>query len=212
MLGTNKTATTKRLVSGNYIDNLVALPVRYEPIILKESIEKYKMKEKYISFELSCNKVDIIVSDRILVDSKEFVVVGLKREDEGLGKHFEVLMREIASSFHETVIIKTLSGTQNNYDPILLEWNKGPKSFTNENLSVLLDHIKKAEDTFRTILSEGKFIDTEYIMTVDLPIVLTTAQRIEYKSELYIINWIEKYPFETLVGLKKDFNAAPTSG
>ena len=211
LIGSNKTMATQRIESGAYAANLSGIKMRYEPIPPSKPNE-YVTKAMHCIFAGMVEQIDLEVADRVLVDDRTFVVAGVSKLDDTVGKHMEFLMREVGSAnFHETVKIKTLSDTQENYDPIFMEWSAGEKSYVDTEVSVLMDQAQDAKEKFKLLNEAGKFNDIQWLMTVDLPTSLTTDDRIEYQGNLYRVEWIEDLVWEKLVGLKSDMDNAPTS-
>lgn len=215
LLGANKSATKQRLNDEKtaYADFGDALPCRFEPLKQRDA-KGYRIRAASCAFELQSEQTDLKSSDRLVIASRSFVVAGMNKFDETHGKHLEVLMREVASGIHVEVIRKVLKAAaeQANYDPIFKEWNKGAKTYEADiALQVLLDPAEKAKEEYVLLKDAGKFNNIEWLMTVDLPAALTTDDRITYDSVTYKIEWIEKFPWQWLVGLSTDLNSAPTS-
>lgn len=200
MLGTNKTWDTQRIDAGSntYQTNLTGIRFRYEPVYGKN----YVTKSQHITFTLFCDRYDIKVADRIIHGDRKFVVAGVPDFTDALGQHFEILMREVESDFHEDVVRKTLSPTQTNIDPIFNEWS-GAKSYIDTTISVLIDPIESAKNAYINIIDPGKLEQVDYLMTVDYPLNITKSERIIRRGTEYEVMWIIEHPFQYLVWLKK---------
>lgn len=148
--------------------------------------------------------MDIKPTDRVVHGDREFVVAGVPDFTDALGQHFEVRMREVASSFHEEVIRKTLLAVQPNKDELFEEWSD-VKAYGTSTLKVLIDPVENitARDSFIQIIDPGKLEQIDYVMTVDLPTRMDKAERIFMRGNEYEIMWILDQDYETFVGLKK---------
>jgi hypothetical protein len=85
----------QRLSSGVYTAHLTGVRTRYEPNLPSSSEKKYQVKGSHVEKLLYCVPNDINVSDKILVDSIEFVVVRNSKYRDSFGKHDEILMRQL---------------------------------------------------------------------------------------------------------------------
>ena len=202
MLGTNRKTTTIRLNSDrtNYEPCLSTFQSRYEPMVYTN----YNIRAKQITWKFYSDLMDIQIADRIIDTDRQWVVLNVKRYTEVLGKHLELLMREIwPTNVHEEVTKKTLEITQSNYDPLLEEREAGSKTYTNNNLLVLLDPWEYARDSIIKMLDSGKVEELDLVMTLDFPEKIVKEDRIVYKGVEYEIKWIIPQPYQYLVWLKK---------
>lgn len=209
MLGTNKTCSTQRIVSGAYAVNISSLKIRYEPLE-RATKNQATTKATHLLFKTFCDQADIKAGDRIVVDSRTFVNIINKKYDDSLGKHLEFIMREVNSNLHETIVLKKLSPIQTQYDIILSEYNVGGKDYTDTSLQVLVDTPESGGKNQKILNQTGKFENIDYVITFDLPLSITTDDRIYYQNELFIIDWIDEYLFEVVVGVHRDYDNVST--
>jgi len=203
MLWTNRKATTLRLAvdKESYTPQLSELfKCRYEPMIYTN----YNIRAKQITYVLASDLMDIHVSDRILSEWRQRVAINVKKYTEVLGKHLEVMMREIwPTEVHETVTKKTLDVVQTWFDPLLEERTEQKKEYVTKDMIVLLDPREIAKDSIIQMLDAGKMEELDYVMTMDYPDKIVKEDRILYNGLEYEIKWIIPMPYQYMVWIKK---------
>ena len=176
---------------------------RFEP---KKYI-KYDLRAKQVTFDFASDLMDIIVSDRILIDGRQRVAIRAMKFTEVLGKHLEVQMREIGpTQVHEKVTRKVLDVVQSSYDPLLEEYGETTKEYVDNEMLVLLDPWEIARDAIIQMLDPGKIEELDFVMTVDFPQTIKKEDRIIYNGVEYKIKWIIPYPYQYYVGIKKSMD------
>ena len=202
MLWTNRKTTTSRLNSDKtaYEPNLSLFQSRYEPM----KYTNYDLKAKQISFKFMADLMDIAVGDRIIDGTRQFVAAGVARYTEVLGKHLEIVMREIwPTVVHETITKKSLDTVQTKYDPLLEERSNNWKTYKDTEILGLLDPWTIAKDWIIKMMDAGKIEELDYVLTVDFPEKIVKEDRIIYKWVEYEIKRIIPQPYQFQVGLKK---------
>lgn len=204
MFWNNKTFSTKRLSGGSYNTYLSNLKGRYEPNLPSGTEQKYYFRSEHVLFLMYCVPSDIIVSDRIVIGSDEWVVVRASHYRDTLWKHDELLIRKIDSSeVHMDVTLKKLSGVQPNYDDYYKEYVDDGKAFTTSTISVMLDPITTSRNFYIEIMDSWKLEGVEYFAIVDHPTVINKEDKIMIGNDQYEIKRIEPRPYDILVALQK---------
>lgn len=203
MLWTNKTWTTKRFLAemSVYISYLESVRFRESP--LKVNQVSAKSKQNHIMREFRSDVYDIQVWDRLYTNWKKYVFMTVDDFSDQLGPHIEAVLREIDSPLHQEVSYKEQKEIQGNYDPILKEYVGSGKKFETTQISVLIDPIESAKNSFINIIDAGKMENVDYIMTVELDQKIDKNGKIELYEEVYHIKWIIDLPYQKLVWLTK---------
>ena len=202
MLGTNKSGSTERLSTGSYSSYLASVDFRSEPRI-KDTAETFALKQFHVTNRFYCDAYDIVPSDRIVYNGKNYVVMSAQVYDDRLGEHIEGFMREIDSYIHDEIIIEVRENNQNNWDPILKEY-VGSIQVTETTIKVLIDPIAQSKKEFIKIIDAGKLEDIDYVMQVDLPQTFNLSDKLEYNGTKYSIAWRYDRPYDRIFGLKKE--------
>lgn len=211
LLGSNKTMRTERLVNNVYQPYLNQIDMRYEPVV-QRSPHSYETRAEHISFQVMVDQIDIISSDRVLVDNRSFVAAGINTLDDLMGKHLEFVMRETNSNMHQQVTKLVLISGQPNYDPLFREWQPGTsKAYSSINLNVLMDQAQNAKNRYKMLIDGGKFNDIEWAMTLDRPDDVNTDDRVSFNGKLYKVSWVVDLVWEKIAGLETDVDNMPTS-
>ena len=203
MLGTNRKTTTLRLNEDKtaYVPHLAEkFQSRYEPMIYTN----YNIRAKQITWKFMSDLCDINVADRIVDGDRQWVCVNVKKYTEVLGKHLEILMREIwPTEVHEKVIKKSLDIVQSRFDPLLEERETSSKEYIDKEMYVLMDPREQAKDSVIQMLDAGKIEELDRLMTVDFPEKIVKEDRIIYNGIEYEIKWIIPFVYQSRLGLKK---------
>ena len=204
MYGADKTGSIQRLASGSYNDVISEVWFRFSP--LKPSSRKgYSERVSHIAKEYRSDIYDIKVADRLIWEDKTYVFDGVMHFVDTLGQHLECIMRELGTELYKNVTLKTPAGVQAGRDVILDEYpEETGKTYTDATVSVLVDPNEAARGDYINYVDAGKLVDTEWVVLMDFPTVVTDKHKIAFDSVLYRILWIVPMPSYNMIGLKKE--------
>lgn len=201
MFGLNKKGSVQRLIDEAYSPHIDLMRFRSEQSV--PSNRKYLMREDHITHKMFCDiKNDIKTADRIIYGEKEYVIRGVKRCDDSLGKHLEVFMREIASEVHQNILILNPEELQESYNPVLKEY-VGNRIDDGRIIKVLIDPVEAAKNQVVQYMEPGRLDGIDYIMTVDFPEKLTLDTKIFFNDIEHDIKWIYEDTYQYRMGLVK---------
>ena len=118
-------------------------------------------------------------------------------------------MRMQVSDMHQAVTIKTPSGTQPNFDPILNEYiTPSQEVYVDTTRQALIDESGIHKERWINVVGAGKYESINYVMTLEIDEkVEITDKVILPDGELYLIDWIYTLPYQVFYGLKKSFKS-----
>jgi len=201
MFWADKQVTTQRINSSGIFENNITMKCRYEPKKFT-SMRELETKQKHITYTLYSDVYDLVVRDKVIHDSKNFIVWGTYEYSDSLWKHLEVIMLQNDTIFHEDITIDKLSLCQPNYDAVMWEWI-WPKIQETRTIKALVDSAKLLKGQFIKMIPWWKLEDTELVATIFFPESIEKEDKIVYNENTYEVKWIIPFPHYLAVWINK---------